>query len=85
MISRAVDNNNYYILASLNLSAAFNIVNRQLLFTRMETMGIPEDITSLLKDWLSDRKSFTMHKKHLPRKTGIRLAKETVFYNPYLY
>ena len=58
MISRSLDDNNYYILASLDLSAAFDIVNRELLFTRLETMGIPEDINSLLKDWLTNRKSF---------------------------
>ena len=27
--------------------AAFDIVNRELLFTRLKIMGIPEDITSL--------------------------------------
>ena len=58
MISRAIDENNFYVLASLDLSAAFDIVNRDLLFIRIENMGIPEDILSLLKDWLNDRKSY---------------------------
>ena len=55
MISRALDENNFYVLASLDLSAAFDLVNRELLFKRMIIMGIPQDIIQLLKDWLSDR------------------------------
>ena len=37
-ISRALDDNNYYILASLDLSATFDLVNRNLLFQRMELL-----------------------------------------------
>ena len=55
IISRAIDENNFYVLASLDLSAAFDLVNRNLLFKRMELMGIPNDILMLLKDWLNDR------------------------------
>ena len=49
IISRALDANSYYVLASLDLSAAFDLVNRELLFNRMKQMGIPNDIISLLK------------------------------------
>ena len=49
---------NYYELASLDLSAAFDLVNRNLLFERLKIMGIPDDIITLLKDWLSDRKFY---------------------------
>ena len=55
IISRAIDEKNFYVLASLDLSAAFDLVNRNLLFKRMEHMGIPNDILMLLKDWLNDR------------------------------
>ena len=58
LISRAIDENNYYVLASLDLSAAFDLVNRELLFERMQIMGIPDDIVTLLKDWLNDRKFY---------------------------
>ena len=55
IISRALDEDNFYVLASLDLSAAFDLVNRELLFKRMEIMGIPPDVVLLLKDWLSNR------------------------------
>ena len=58
IISRALDDNNFYVLASLDLSAAFDLVNRELLFKRMETMGIPDDIIYLLKNWAIDRKFY---------------------------
>ena len=58
IISRAIDENIYYVLASLDLIAAFDLVNRDLLFERMQVMGIPDDIVTLLKDWLNDRKFY---------------------------
>ena len=58
-ISRAIDEDNFYVLASLDLSAAFDIVNRELLFKRMSVMGLPQNIITLLKDWLSNRLFYT--------------------------
>ena len=55
LIARALDNDEYFVLGSLDLSAAFDVVNRELLFKRMETMGMPTNIISLLKDWLDER------------------------------
>ena len=55
LIARAVYNDEYFVLGSLDLSAAFDVVNRDLLFERMIKMGLPNDIVGLLKDWLSDR------------------------------
>ena len=50
-----LDNNNYYILSSLDHSSAFDIINRQLLFKRLEIFGLPEDVRSLIENWLEDR------------------------------
>ena len=55
MIARAIDQDEYYVLGSLDLSAAFDVVNRDLLFKRMDAMGLPDDLKALLKDWLSNR------------------------------
>ena len=63
IISRALDEDNFYVLASLDLSAAFDLVNRELLFKRMEIMGIPPDVVLLLKDWLSNRKNHSLEQK----------------------
>ena len=38
LISRALDNDEYYIQGSLDLSAAFDVVNRDLLYERMTIM-----------------------------------------------
>jgi hypothetical protein len=58
MISRAIDGDKYAAIASFDLSAAFDVVDRRILFTRLEVMGIPNDIITLLRDWLQDRMSY---------------------------
>ena len=42
-------------MASLDLSAAFDVVNVGLLIKRMEIIGLPKDITSLVEIWLTER------------------------------
>ena len=55
VISRALNNNHYYVLSSLDLSSAFDIVNRHLLFKRLEIFGLPEDVRLLIENWLEER------------------------------
>jgi hypothetical protein len=42
-------------MASLDLSAAFDVVNVDLLLKRMKIIGLPDDITQLVENWLSER------------------------------
>jgi hypothetical protein len=58
LIARSLDENMYVAVASLDLSAAFDVVDRNLLFERLEIMGLPEDIRCMIKDWLTDRQSY---------------------------
>ena len=58
IIARALDEKNHVLMASLDLSAAFDVVNRELLFKQMQVMGIPNNIRALLEDWLIDRVSY---------------------------
>ena len=44
IIAQALDEDNYAIMASLDLSAAFDMVNINLLLKRMAIMGLPDDI-----------------------------------------
>ena len=53
LIARAVDNDEYYVLGSLDLSAAFDVVNRDLLFDRMTKMGLPNDINNKIEKKLA--------------------------------
>ena len=55
IISRALDNSEIALMSSLDLSAAFDVVNIDLLMKRLSIIGLPEDITSLIKVWLSER------------------------------
>ena len=57
-IARAMDDDKYIAVASLDLSAAFDVVNIGLLLKRLEIMGLPKDILALLKSWLTDRKAY---------------------------
>ena len=55
IIARALDDNKYAIMATLDLSSAFDVVNVELLIKRLKVMGIPKDITDLITEWLTNR------------------------------
>ena len=55
LIARALDEDNYALMASLDLSAAFDVVNIRLLIKRLKIMGLPEDVIELIKVWLTNR------------------------------
>ena len=57
-VSDAMDRGEYAIMASLDLTAAFDVVNVDLLLKRMEIMGIPQNLISLLKVWLKGRQAY---------------------------
>jgi hypothetical protein len=54
-ISRKMDENKFAAMASLDLSAAFDLVDLDLLSKRIRIMGLPDDIRDLLKIWLENR------------------------------
>ena len=54
-ISNALDNNEYADIISIDLSAAFDVVNHDLLIKRLQTMNLPPKIINLLNAWLKDR------------------------------
>ena len=58
IISTHMDMDEYVAVASLDLSAAFDIVNINLLLHRLETMGMPKDLIKLLTNWLTDRAAY---------------------------
>jgi hypothetical protein len=55
LIARALDEDSFVLMASLDLSAAFDIVDVNLLIKRLTIIGLPPDIISLIRVWLSDR------------------------------
>ena len=48
-IAEALDYDNYVALASLDLSAAFDIVNVGLLLKRLKIIGLPPDVFALVE------------------------------------
>ena len=55
VLSHALDNNEYSMMASIDLSAAFDVVNIGLLLKRLKILGLPNDVIELIKIWLSNR------------------------------
>ena len=55
IISRALDDDKYVLMSSLDLSSAFDIVNINLLIKRLKIIGLPADVTTLIRVWLSNR------------------------------
>ena len=57
-IATALDNNDYAAVISLDLSAAFDVVNHDLLVKRLQTLGLPPKIINLLNNWLRNRSMY---------------------------
>ena len=58
IIARATDDNNFVLMASLDLSAAFDLVNQSLLMKRLNILGLPKDLVKLIEVWLKDRQFY---------------------------
>jgi hypothetical protein len=54
-LAKALEQGHFALMASLDLSSAFDVVNTKLLLKRMKIIGIPNDITELVEIWLKDR------------------------------
>ena len=52
IIARALDDDNYVALASIDLSSAIDIVDVQLLLKRLRITGLPVDVVNLIEIWL---------------------------------
>ena len=55
LIARALDERNYVLMGSIDLSAAFDVVNVDLLLRRLRILGLPGDVVSLIEIWLKNR------------------------------
>jgi hypothetical protein len=53
ILLRAVDSNKFALMASIDLSAAFDLVNTNLLIKRLKIIGLPQDVIRLIKLWLT--------------------------------
>ena len=51
----AIDKGRWAGLVSIDLSAAFDVVNHGVLITRIENTGLPKDLVSLIENWLNNR------------------------------
>jgi hypothetical protein len=57
-IAMKIDEGYYVAMGSLDLTAAFDVVNTDLLLKRLEKLGLPQDWMELLEAWLRDRAAF---------------------------
>ena len=57
-LAQLLEDNNYAIMASLDLSAAFDVVNKDLLITRLKIMGLSINFVHIIEEWLSDRNAY---------------------------
>jgi hypothetical protein len=46
-----MDNNDMSMMSSLDLSAAFDIVNIKLLLKRLKIFGLPSELIDLIRAW----------------------------------
>ena len=49
MIARALDDDSYAVMANLDLSAAFDVVDINLLLKRLKLIGLPKDVIDLIQ------------------------------------
>jgi hypothetical protein len=57
-VAALMDQDQYVAVASLDLSAAFDVVNVDLLLVRLRKMGLPTDVINLLDSWLRSRQCY---------------------------
>ena len=57
-ISRSMDQGEYVAMGSLDLTAAFDVVNIELLIKRLRIKGLPEDFVCLVEEWLANRLAY---------------------------
>ena len=55
ILTWALDEDKYAIMSSIDLSAAFDVVNIKLLIKRLKIIGLQTDIIELIKIWLDNR------------------------------
>ena len=53
-MARALDEDKHCIMASVDLSSAFDVVNIKLLLKRLRIVGLPADLVALIEIWLSN-------------------------------
>jgi len=53
-----MDDNQYVAVASMNLIAAFDVVNIDLLLERLYIASLPQDVVGLLRLWLTEREAY---------------------------
>lgn len=58
IIASAMDEDCYVAVASMDLTAAFDVLNVDLLLKRLDIMGIPNDILQLITAWLKNRLAY---------------------------
>ena len=58
IIAEAVDKGHYCAMISLDLSAAFDVVNHSKLFKVLSKMGIPKQYIDIIREWLKDRRFY---------------------------
>ena len=56
MIARAFDDDQYGMVASLDLSSAFDVVDIDLLLKLLKIIGLPNDVVDLIEEWLENMK-----------------------------
>ena len=55
LIARELDESNYILMASIEFSAAFDMVNVDLLISRLRIIGLPGDLVGLIQLWLENQ------------------------------
>ena len=61
-LATALEQGKFSIMASLDLSSAFDVVNVNLLLKRLRIIGLPPDLIELIEMWLKNRTFFvTVH------------------------
>ena len=66
ILAHALDNNKYSLMASIDLSVAFDVVNIKLLFKRLKIIGLQEDLIDLIRIWLKNKMFYVMLNGNVP-------------------
>ena len=84
-LAKALDEGKFALMANLDLSSVFDVVNIDLLIERLTIIGLPDDIVDLISIWLKERSKYIQVKGAINKMTCINKKIDNEWLNQSYY
>ena len=73
-IAKGLDRGKKVIVVSTDMSAAFDLLDKEILIPRLLKLGIPKNITDIYEEFLSDRKAWDRDKTSMVKTSMVKTS-----------